>query len=71
MKNISKKLQIPLVGGLPFDVKVPAAPETVTSHSKADLYEKIEEGMNQIKEGKVIDADVVMARLKNEYDFQS
>ena len=28
--------QIPLVGGLPFDVKVPLAPETVANKSKED-----------------------------------
>jgi addiction module RelB/DinJ family antitoxin len=62
--------QIPLVGGLPFDVKLPLAPESVIVHSKEDLYEKLGVGIEQIKAGKVIDADVVMARLKGEYDFQ-
>jgi antitoxin component of RelBE/YafQ-DinJ toxin-antitoxin module len=62
--------QIPLVGGLPFDVRVPLAPESVIVRSKEDLYEKLGVGIGQIKEGKVIDADVVMARLKDEYDFQ-
>jgi addiction module RelB/DinJ family antitoxin len=55
--------QITLVGGLPFDVKVPSAPESVTVRSKEELYEKLSVGMEQIKAGKVIDADVGMARL--------
>ena len=62
--------QIPLVGGMPFDVRVPLAPESVTVKSKEDLYQKLGVGMAQIKEGKVIDADVVMARLKEQYDLQ-
>jgi addiction module RelB/DinJ family antitoxin len=62
--------QIPLVGGLPFDVKVPLAPESIIVRSKEDLHEKLGVGIEQIKAGNVIDADVVMARLKEEYDFQ-
>ena len=62
--------QIPLIGGLPFDVRVPFAPESVIVRSKEDLYEKLGVGIEQIKEGKVIDADVVMARLKEQYGFQ-
>jgi len=61
--------QIPLVGGLPFDVKVPLAPESVIVRSKEDLYEKLSVGMKQVQEGKVIDADVVMSRLRDEYGF--
>jgi hypothetical protein len=61
--------QIPLVGGLPFDVKVPTAPESVTVRSKEDLYEKLNIGMEQIKAGRVVDADVVMSRLKDKYGF--
>jgi DNA-damage-inducible protein J len=64
--------QITLVGGLPFDVKVPLplAPESVTARSKEELYEKLGVGMEQIKAGKVIDADVVMAWLSEKYGFQ-
>jgi len=62
--------QIHLVGGLPFDVRVPLAPESVMVGSKEDLYEKLGVGMEQIRDGKVIDADVVMARLSDKYGFQ-
>lgn len=63
--------QIPLVGGIPFEIKVPLAPESVTFNSKDDLHKKLEEGFAQIREGKVMDADVVMARLREQYGFQS
>jgi antitoxin component of RelBE/YafQ-DinJ toxin-antitoxin module len=62
--------QITLVGGLPFDVRVPLAPEGVMVRSKEELYEKIDIGIKQIKEGKVIDAENVMARLRDEHGFQ-
>ena len=55
--------QVNLVGGLPFDVRVPLAPESVTIRSKEELYEKLGIGMEQIKEGKVIDAYSAMERL--------
>ena len=59
--------QVTLVGGLPFDVKVPSAPETVTVYGLDDLASKLLIGLEQIKKGQVIDADVVMAGLKKEY----
>jgi addiction module RelB/DinJ family antitoxin len=63
--------QITLVGGLPFNVRVPMMPDSVTTGNGEDLYEKLGVGMKQIKEGKVIGADVVMARLRDEHGFQS
>ena len=62
--------QIPLVGGLPFDVKMPLAPEGLIVRSKENLYEKLNVGMEQIMDGKVIDADVVMSKLRSKYGFQ-
>ena len=62
--------QIPLVGGLPFDVRVPLAPESVIIRSSDDLYEKLSVGMKQIKEGKIVDAEVVMSKLRDKYGFQ-
>jgi len=61
--------QINLVGGLPFDVKIPQAPPSVTVQSKEDLYGKLDIGMKQIQEGKTIDAELVMERLKDKYGF--
>ena len=61
--------QITLVGGLPFDVKVPLASEHVTVKSKEDLYQKLDVGLGQIKAGRVIDADIVMSQLAEKYDL--
>ena len=62
--------QVNLVGGLPFDVRVPVAPESVIARDSEDLYEKLSIGSKQIKEGNVIASDVVMERLSDKYDFQ-
>ena len=61
--------QITLVGGLPFDVRVPLAPEHVTVKSRDDLYQKLDVGLGQIKAGRVIDADIVMSQLAEKYDL--
>ena len=61
--------QIPLVGGLPFDVKIPMAPESITIKNKNELFEKLNIGTKQIKEEKIIDANAVMTRIKDEYGF--
>jgi addiction module RelB/DinJ family antitoxin len=58
--------QINPVGGLPFDVKIPSAPDSVIAHSKEELFEMLEAGWKQIQAGKVIDAGVVMARIRDE-----
>ena len=62
--------QIPLVGGLPFDVRVPFATESAIIRSNEDLYDKLGVGMEQIKNGKVIGAEEVMLKLRNKYGFQ-
>ena len=59
--------QINLVGGLPFDVKIPPAPAHLIPCSKEELYEMLAVGERQIKAGKVTDADVVMVRIKDEH----
>ena len=63
--------QIYLVGGLPFDVKVPLAPNSVIAHSKEELYEMLEVGRKQIQTGKVEDADIVIEQIKDKYGFSS
>ena len=63
--------QIPLVGGMPFDLRVPTAPERVIIRSSEDLYAKLDAGMKQIEEGKVIDADVAMSKIRDKYGFSS
>ena len=59
--------QISLVGGLPFEVKIPPAPESVTVNSMKELHEKLDIGIQQINDGKVIDAKVAMERLREKY----
>jgi len=61
--------QISLVGGLPFDVKIPSAPESVIAHNKEELFEMLETGREQIRAGKVIDANVVISRIKDKNEF--
>ena len=61
--------QISLVGGLPFDVRLPVAPANVMVHSKEELYNSLAIAKKQIEDGKVVDADTVMARLSEEYGF--
>jgi addiction module RelB/DinJ family antitoxin len=61
--------QISLVGGLPFDVRIPSAPKSVIANSKEELYDMLDAGMAQIKAGKVVDADVVMAQLSEKHGF--
>jgi addiction module RelB/DinJ family antitoxin len=63
--------QIPIVGGLPFDLRMPTAPERVIVRSKEDLYNKLDAGMRQVDEGKVIDADVAMSKIRDKYGFSS
>lgn len=66
----NKTLYIQPIGGIPFNVRAPLAPENVSVISKEELCEKLGVGMKQIKEGKVVDADVVMAHLRDNYGFQ-
>ena len=70
--------QISLVGGLPFDVKIPEvskttfetfAPENITIKNKEDLYQKLDVGIKQIKQGKVIDSDVVIEQIGDKFGF--
>ena len=59
--------QIYLVGGLPFDVRIPNAPESIMLRSMDDLYEKLDIGMEQINKGMLRDADAVMTQLGEKY----
>ena len=63
--------QVIIVGGLPFDVRVPLGPGNVTVNSIEELYEKLSVGKEHIKNGKVVDSDVAMAQLGDKYGFQS
>ena len=61
--------QINLVGGLPFDIKVPLTPNSVIANNTNELYEMLEVGRKQIQAGRVADADVVMAQIRDKYGF--
>jgi len=61
--------QIPIAGGLPFDLRIPPAPQSVTFHSKKELHDMLDVGMKQIQEGRVTDANVVMERIRGKYGF--
>ena len=63
--------QINLVGGLPFDVKIPSAPDSVIIDSIEDLYKMLEIGKEQIKTKKTIKADIVMSRIKAKNEFSN
>jgi len=63
--------QIPLVGGMPFDLRMPVAPERVIVRSNVDLYAKLDNGMKQVNDGRVIDADVAMSKIRDKYGFSS
>lgn len=60
--------QVNLIGGLPFEVKLPA-PERVIVRSKEELYQKLAEGEADIQNGRVSSADDVFGRLRAEYDI--
>ena len=62
--------QISLVGGLPFEVRLPA-PKRVIAHSNEELYQMLETGREQIQTGNVTDANIVMARIRDKYSFSS
>jgi len=53
--------QIPLVGGMPFDLKIPVTDEA--------LYKKLKNGMKQVNEGKVMDADTAMSKIGEKHGF--
>ena len=59
--------QIVLVGGIPFDVKIPSAPERVTFTNEKELIGMLDNGMQQITEGRVVSADLVMEKMRKKY----
>ena len=61
--------QIPIAGGLPFDLRIPPASESVTFQSEKELYDMLDVGIKQIQEGRVTDANAVMERMRDKYGF--
>ena len=55
--------QVNLTGGLPFEVKLPAH-ERVTVRTKEELYRKLQEAEDDIREGRVSPVSEVFDRLR-------
>ena len=58
--------QVGLIGGLPFEVRLPA-PERVIVRSKEELHKKISEAEDDIRSGNTNSADEVFDRLRGKY----
>lgn len=56
--------QVSLVGGIPFEVKLPA-PGRVIVRSEEELLTKLEESERDIAEGRTIPADEVFSKLES------
>ena len=59
--------QVELVGGLPFEVRLPVS-ERILVKTKEDLYKKIDEAEADIRLGRTSDAQDVIDRLRGKYD---
>lgn len=60
--------QVSLVGGIPFDVKLPA-PDRVIVRSNEDLTAKLDQSEQDIAEGRTISADEAFSELEKKYDL--
>lgn len=58
--------QVDLVGGIPFEVKLPA-PERVIVRNEKDLIAKLEEGQIDIEQGRTFTAGEVDSMLEEKY----
>ncbi|MCM1060838.1 MAG: type II toxin-antitoxin system RelB/DinJ family antitoxin [Eubacterium sp.] len=59
--------QVELTGGLPFEVKLPAPSRTLAA-AKEDLYRKLDEAEDDIRNGRTLNAKDVIGRLREKYD---
>ena len=60
--------QISMTGGIPFEVTLPKAPTSVNADFMTDeeLWNKIQIGLDQMKSGKILDAEMAFAKFKEE-----
>ncbi len=58
--------QVNLVGGLPFDVKIPA-PARVIVRDSAELQQKLDEAESDFKNGRTSSHDEVFGTLREKY----
>ena len=65
-------MQISLVGGIPFDVKLPEAPDSVNADLMTDeeLLAKLKKSYEQSLKGEVKDVDEAFAELEEKYGFR-
>lgn len=58
--------QISMTGGIPFDVILPKAPNTLNmdTMSVEQIYAEIEKGIDDMKAGRVMEANEVLERFK-------
>lgn len=61
--------QVNLTGGLPFDVKLPSAPERVIVRTREELYKKLAESEEDVILGRTSPAEEVFGRLREKYDL--
>ena len=61
--------QIILQGGLPFEVKLPAAPLDFSMLSKEEQNNELEKGYNAILEGKTVTAEKAFDDLYKKYSI--
>ena len=59
--------QVILVGGLPFEVRAPLVPDGLVVSSKEELYNRLDAGKKQIQDGKTIDSDIALKKLRDSY----
>ncbi len=61
--------QVVLVGGIPFSVTIPSAPESidVTRMSEEQIHSKIQRGYNAYKAGRVHNAADIFARFQERH----
>lgn len=59
-------IQIYLVGGIPFALKIPKAPESIdaTRMTSDEIHKKIEQGYNDYIEGKTHNAKEVFTKFR-------
>lgn len=58
--------QVNLIGGLPFEVKLPA-PERLIVRSKDDLLQKLQEAEEDVKNGRYSSADEFFGIMREKY----
>lgn len=58
--------QVNLIGGLPFEVKLPA-PERLIVRSKDDLLQKLQEAEEDVKNGRYSSSDEFFGIMREKY----